>query len=767
MDMKRAIVPIIFFVIFQGHPALAQESAPTDIVDKVVRDLTEGVSKAAGSGVTLIEGLVGGIINPTASQFRSAVAERRFDDALALYQENSEPLRTNKDLAAEVGEVSKYAQAKYGPSLESAIVLVTSARQERTYVRDVAGYLKTIDELNVARQRYLKSSLAISDYGFADPLVHRCDDEEKLARSALRRDLATVYGQFPHERMVFSDTVKEPGPERELFFGSWDVLRERMTGLNLAETRQFLRNTSSVWSSDAELRQRVASTVWKRLAPADANPAVSIRAATEISEYGLTPADIRERPRLFVLNSASSGSEPDIKFTSDNDGSLKTALDFASTADTSLGAGAVLVEIHSTESRRSILEKKEVESQFRSGSRFVPNANYAIAQANCQRAQSGLAAQQARNAIAPARGWGILLQGLAEGLTSANVTRVCNEFAAVAPTIEEDVYSPYKYTVQEVELIRTAKGRIVTLDPSRGTVEAYPLNIEEKVRQKVAYGRKESDRGAAAGISDAELEQFASKPIEVDSQKILQSLSSQLPRIYPRVELASLLGERPADRSHARSPVVPAIADGMPVTAPGADAYSPGIEPRQRQELEATALDERMKSVVVMLNPMGSIGAGFYIDTNLIITNYHVVEGASTIELRSLDGKLFTGRVMKKDIGLDLALLSVDRPGPPAQFSQAILKAGDTVEAIGHPKGLFFSVTRGIVSAVRQMKGALAQGGDKALVIQTDASINPGNSGGPLFFKDRVVGVNAFKRRGAEGLNFAVHYSEVIKFLSQ
>jgi serine protease Do len=155
------------------------------------------------------------------------------------------------------------------------------------------------------------------------------------------------------------------------------------------------------------------------------------------------------------------------------------------------------------------------------------------------------------------------------------------------------------------------------------------------------------------------------------------------------------------------------------------------------------------------------------VDSNEILTNYHVVEGASTIELRSLDGQLFTGRVAKKDIGIDLALIKVDRAGPPTQFSQSILKAGDTVEAIGHPKGLFFSVSRGIVSAVRQMKGMLAQGGERALVIQTDASMNPGNSGGPLFFKDRVVGVNTIKFKGAEGIGFAVHYSEALKFLSQ
>ena len=94
---------------------------------------------------------------------------------------------------------------------------------------------------------------------------------------------------------------------------------------------------------------------------------------------------------------------------------------------------------------------------------------------------------------------------------------------------------------------------------------------------------------------------------------------------------------------------------------------------------------------------------------------------------------------------------------------------GETVIAVGHPKGLEFSVTRGIISALREIDSTTAPGGKKILFVQTDAAINPGNSGGPLYLKDSVIGVNTQKLAAVnvQGLGFAVHYSEVLTFLRE
>jgi S1-C subfamily serine protease len=355
------------------------------------------------------------------------------------------------------------------------------------------------------------------------------------------------------------------------------------------------------------------------------------------------------------------------------------------------------------------------------------------------------------------------LQGVAAGLASGSAERICSEFASTPPTVNENVYTPYSYAVTEIKVTRSVRGRVLAVDTTGGDIQTYPLALEESKIVNVAYGRKEGDRGSSKGtITDADLERVASSDFELDAERLVLSLEPSRRVSRPRTDLLTTLSEKPQRKMPAPSVVAMANtgSSAEPATRQVAFAQRPPVS-------DVTALDDRMQSVVVVLNPKGSIGAGFYVDTNDILTNYHVVEGASTVELRGLDGQLFTGRVVRKDIGVDLALLRVERTGIPVQFSQSIIKAGDTVDAIGHPKGLYFSVSRAIVSAVRQMKGVLAQGGDKALVVQTDAQINPGNSGGPLFFKDRVIGVNTLKFRGADGIGFAVHYSEALRFLSQ
>ena len=183
----------------------------------------------------------------------------------------------------------------------------------------------------------------------------------------------------------------------------------------------------------------------------------------------------------------------------------------------------------------------------------------------------------------------------------------------------------------------------------------------------------------------------------------------------------------------------------------------------------AVSDDLRADSVVVIRTLKGSLGTGFYVAPDTVLTNYHVIEGTQLVELNRRNGGKFTGRVLKTDIGLDLALIKVAEQGRPVQFSSSPLSTGLTVEAIGHPSGLEFTMTRGIISAVRKMRNPLVKGSNEMLVIQTDAAISPGNSGGPLFVGAQVVGINSQKlvKTGVEGIGFAVHYAEVQRFLQE
>lgn len=160
-------------------------------------------------------------------------------------------------------------------------------------------------------------------------------------------------------------------------------------------------------------------------------------------------------------------------------------------------------------------------------------------------------------------------------------------------------------------------------------------------------------------------------------------------------------------------------------------------------------------------------GTGFVIDSEgYIITNNHVVEGATEIDVSFFDGTLAHADIIGLDPGADLAVVQVDLPEDdlarfqPVEFGDSdALEIGQTVLAIGSPFGQRWTLTSGIVSAVgRTIQGLtnFSIGG----VIQTDAAINPGNSGGPLLdLNGRVVGVNSqiiSDSRSSSGVGFAI-----------
>ncbi|MEZ0321411.1 MAG: trypsin-like peptidase domain-containing protein [Thermus sp.] len=143
--------------------------------------------------------------------------------------------------------------------------------------------------------------------------------------------------------------------------------------------------------------------------------------------------------------------------------------------------------------------------------------------------------------------------------------------------------------------------------------------------------------------------------------------------------------------------------------------------------------------------PQVGTGSGFFVDPQgYILTNYHVVQGAERIEIQ-LQGnpKPLPAKLVGSVPALDLALLKADVKPPavlPLGDSDRVL-VGQKAIAIGNPFGLEFTVTTGVVSAIRQNPGAVDPLVPK--LIQTDAPINPGNSGGPLLdSQGQVIGVN-------------------------
>jgi serine protease Do len=155
-----------------------------------------------------------------------------------------------------------------------------------------------------------------------------------------------------------------------------------------------------------------------------------------------------------------------------------------------------------------------------------------------------------------------------------------------------------------------------------------------------------------------------------------------------------------------------------------------------------------------------SLGSGLIIDpAGVVLTNAHVIEGASRILVTLRDGRELEADVLGSDQDADLAVLKVKTRGLPAMplGRSTDLMMGETVVAIGNPFGLSNTVTTGVLSA--RGRTVPSESGEARFTdfLQTDASINPGNSGGPLVnLAGQVIGINSAIISGANGIGFAI-----------
>lgn len=212
--------------------------------------------------------------------------------------------------------------------------------------------------------------------------------------------------------------------------------------------------------------------------------------------------------------------------------------------------------------------------------------------------------------------------------------------------------------------------------------------------------------------------------------------------------------------------------------APALDAYSQAV----------TAAAERVGPAVVKIettrspggprgrrgrpggpNPQGGLGSGvIYGADGRILTNEHVIRGSQGIQVTLADGRRFQAGVLGADRSRDVAVLRIAGAQlPVAELSEQPLRVGQLVVAIGNPFGLGWTVTAGVVSALRRTLEA-GPGIELRDLIQTDTPINPGNSGGPLVdAQGRVVGITVAVMPFAQGLGFAVAASTIYQVLGQ
>ena len=199
-----------------------------------------------------------------------------------------------------------------------------------------------------------------------------------------------------------------------------------------------------------------------------------------------------------------------------------------------------------------------------------------------------------------------------------------------------------------------------------------------------------------------------------------------------------------------------------------------------KKSLTLVELFEKSESGVVRIDvdkinssrEAGTLGSGFvFDDLGHIITNAHVVEGASGITITFLDGSQYNAQIIGSDKFTDIAVIKVEEKPrylhPLQMGDSSTLKVGEQVAAIGNPFGLSGSMTSGIVSQIGRLLPSQDTGFSIPNVIQTDAAINPGNSGGPLLnMVGQVMGINTAIQSGtgqSAGIGFAVPSNTILK----
>jgi serine protease Do len=225
---------------------------------------------------------------------------------------------------------------------------------------------------------------------------------------------------------------------------------------------------------------------------------------------------------------------------------------------------------------------------------------------------------------------------------------------------------------------------------------------------------------------------------------LTQGFSEIVKQVTPTVVNIAVTGGPKSGARGRRSPLPPGPFEGPPgEEAPGGELPTPPPMPPGGHG-----------------RPDQSAGSGVIVDQNgFIVTNNHVVEGATQITVTLSDRREFSAKVVGTDPKTDLAVVKIEAKGLPAlkwaEYEK--LQVGDLVLAVGSPFGLSSTVTLGIISALGRGNVGIADYED---FIQTDAAINPGNSGGALVnLNGELIGINTaiFSRTGgSEGIGFAI-----------
>lgn len=460
----------------------------------------------------------------------------------------------------------------------------------------------------------------------------------------------------------------------------------------------------------------------------------------------------------------------EIAFKQDLDVNLKPATeDIFSNGEISKFDFLFVTDLNTAKVSREFKSKKDNRSRVQTGTRPVQNPAYITALAEYQKAMSEFQQANIRSAIpqtCSGYSCGILSfsNALAEGNAKRKVDAASSVLSSTRQTIDEPVFSSYNYQKVSISTTKSADVNYYVIDLKKRRILQNSFQINNNEVFDVAYNVEERDPDKSSIYRNVKSEEdvtaWEKRPITVPVSALFSAdnLSRAEATIFS--DVGTFL-KKINSKKYASS--------GSSYTKRAeSEIQRKSTESKGHGQSDQTIADERYDSVVIIRNAK-ALGTGFYITPELVLTAYHVVEGSSLVEMTYYDGTKTYGRVVDHDIRLDLALIKAQQAGKPLPIFSGPIKLGETVEAIGHPKGYEFTITRGVISAVRRQRSAFIDSNNLVEFIQTDTPISPGNSGGPLLLKNSVIGVNDWIRvdKGAQNLNFSVSYNEIRAYLDR
>lgn len=430
---------------------------------------------------------------------------------------------------------------------------------------------------------------------------------------------------------------------------------------------------------------------------------------------------------------------------------------------------------------------EDVNSTYIVGYNQVANPQYVIYERELQSAQAALNRAQVSNSINPNIG-----NAIAVGIAQGRVNRILREMREIAPYIAEPVVQSYKYQKFEAfKAVRVeANVQLVGKFGTKNYVDERRVSVTVDDRDTGFSGVLATDRSGTYNKEpvlrgDSELMSEGIGRFRSGLKRSVKEMTGAAfsalamdANLPPNLRLSYFLfstdyfTETDFDDSANRSLLklydlfasgaddVSAFVNSLNLPTPESAKY--GEVAQLNEQRPETVIANALEGVVAVETDHSS-GSGFFVNQSCsVITSAHVLAGAETIIIRNSAKRIFIATILAIDDSRDLAILKTNATECKViPFGDtAALRVGQDVYAIGSPLGLTGTVTKGIVSNLRTFSNG-------SNYIQLDASMNPGNSGGPLINSaGAIIGVNTFKVKGFEGLNFAISAGEIRKAFS-